>query len=138
MTKQYRLAKGDQTQIRSYVKRSNELWSYAMDAYQKKDHDACAILVIHSCISLADAACIVQTGARYAGTSHDEAVQYFHSLGLPDEGFKRARRRLGQIIGMKTISEYGGSNLREKDAETIYKNGERFRQYLFDSLLKDY
>lgn len=138
MTRTYKTVKGDRNQILSYVKRSNELWRYSSDAFRNQDHDACAVNAIHSCISLADAACIMHSGSRYAGTSHDEAVQYFHDLGFHDDGFKRACRRLGQMVGEKTTAEYGGQNLSAKDAESIYKNGERFREYLFSTILKDF
>lgn len=138
MTRRYKTVTGTKGHIQAYMKRANQLWRYATDAFHNGDFDACAINAIHSCISLADAACITVKGTRYAGTSHDEAVQYFHDLGLSDEGFSRARRRLGQIVGIKSAAEYGGSNLTRKDVDTIYKNGERFRDYLFKDLLKEY
>lgn len=138
MTQKYKTAHGGETEIRAYVKRANELWRNASRALDNKEYDACAIMVIHSCISLADAAGIAHRGARYAGTSHNEAVQYFHDFGLQDEGFKRACRRLGQIIGEKTAAEYGGANLTAGAANSIHKNGERFREYLFETILSDY
>lgn len=138
MTRKYKTAKGGQAEIRAYVKRSKELWRNASRALENQEYDACVIMVIHSCISLADAACVAHQGARYAGSSHDEAVQYFHDLGIQDEGFGRACRRLGQMIGEKTTSEYGGKNLTAGSADSIYKNGERFRDYLFEVVLKDY
>ena len=138
MTLSYRTSKGDKTHIQSYVKRANELWRYASEAYENKDFDACAVNAIHACISLADAACIAHGGARYSGTSHDEAVQYFHDLRIPDDNFKRACRRFGQMIGEKTTAEYGGRNLTSKEAESIFKNGERFREFLFETILADF
>lgn len=138
MTRKYKTASAGEVEIRAYIKRANELWRHASSAYRDGDRDACAIMAIHSCISLADAACVAHQGSRYAGTSHDEAVQYFHDLGFRDDGFKKACRRLGQIIGEKTAAEYGGNNLTEKNAEFIYKNGERFREYLSETILKKY
>lgn len=138
MTHAYRTSKGSGIQVHSYIKRANELWRYAQTAYDNRDFDACAVNTIHSCISLADAACIAHGGARYSGTSHDEAVQYFHDLHIPDENFKRACRRFGQMIGEKTTAEYGGHNLTPKEAESIYKNGERFREYLFSTILTQF
>lgn len=138
MTRSYKIAKGGEAEIRAYVKRSNELWRNAARALDNQEYDACVIMAIHACISLADATCIVHQGARYAGSSHDEAVQYFHDLGIKDEGFGRACRRLAQIIGEKTTSEYGGKNLTTSSAHSIYKNGERFREYLFEVMLSDY
>jgi hypothetical protein len=138
MTRKYKTVAGGQTEIKAYVKRANELWRHADNAYQEQDFDAFAIMAIHASISLADAACIVHSGARYAGTSHDEAVQYFYNLGISDEGFKKACRRLGQIITEKSAAEYGGSNLSAKAAKTIRDNSDRFRDYLFETLLKKY
>lgn len=138
MTRSYKTIKGGEIEIRAYIKRANELWRHATQAYRGQDYDACVILLIHSCISLADAACLMHQGARYAGTSHDEAVQYFYDLGMPDDAFKRACRRFGQIISEKTAAEYGGANQTPKSAESIYKNSERFRVYLFETLLKKY
>jgi hypothetical protein len=138
MTRKYKTTKGGEREIRAYVKRSNELWRHALYAYQEQDYDAFAIMAIHASISIADAACIVQQGSRYAGTSHDEAVQYFYDLGIQEEGFKRACRRLGQIISEKSIAEYGGNNLNAKAAASIHLNSERFRDYLFETLLKKY
>lgn len=138
MTRKYKTVKGGETQSRAYVKRSNELWRHALFAYQEQDYDAFAIMAIHASISLADAACIVQQGERYAGTSHDEAVQFFYDLGIQNEGFKKACRRLGQVISEKSIAEYGGSNLNAKIAESIRLNSERFRDYLFETLLKKF
>jgi hypothetical protein len=138
MTRKYKTVKGGEHEIRAYIKRSNQLWRHALNAYQEKDRDAFAIMAIHASISLSDAACIVHQGTRYAGTSHDEAVQYFYDLGIEDEGFKKACRRLGQIISEKSIAEYGGANLDAKTAESIRLNSERFRDYLFETLLKKY
>lgn len=138
MTRSYRTSKGDKSHVQSYVKRANELWRYASEAHENRDFDACAINAIHACIALADAACITHSGARYAGTSHDEAVQYFHDLRLPDDNFKRACRRFGQMIGEKTTAEYGGRNLTSKETESIFKNGERFRAFLFETVLMDF
>ncbi len=138
MIRPYKIIKGGETEIRSYVKRSNELWRHAQYAYQEEDYDAFAIMAIHASISLADAACILKKGERYAGTSHDEAVQFFYDLGIQDEGFKKACRRLGQIISEKSVAEYGGTNLNSKIAESIRLNSERFRDYLFETILKKY
>ncbi len=138
MTRKYKTTPGGDIEARAYVKRADELWRHASQAYQDKDYDACSIMVIHSCISLADAACIIHQGSRYAGTSHDEAVQYFYDLGLQEEGFKKSCQRLGQIVGEKTIAEYGGTNMTGKHADFIYKNGERFRSYLLETILKKY
>ncbi len=138
MTRKYRTSKGGHTQVQSYVKRSSELWRYALEAHEHGHFDACAVNAIHSCISLADAACIAHGGSRYSGTSHDEAVQYFHDLHISDENFKRACRRFGQMIGEKTTAEYGERNLSQKEAESIYKNGERFREYLFSTILSGF
>lgn len=138
MTRRYKTASGGDVEIRAYVKRADELWKHASNAHRDSDYDATAILVIHSCISLADAACIAHQGSRYAGTSHDEAVQYFYDLGIPGDDFKKACRRLGQVISEKNAAEYGGSNLTGKNADSIHKNGERFREYLFGTILKKY
>lgn len=138
MTRSYKTVKGGEVEIRAYIKRANELWRHASQAYRDQDYDACVILSIHSGISLADSACLIHQGARYAGTSHDEAVQYFYDLGIQDEAFKRACRRFGQMISGKTAAEYGGTNQTAKSAESIYKNSERFREYLFETLLKKY
>jgi len=138
MTPSYRTTKGDKTHVQSYVKRANELWHSASEAYKNSAFDACAINAIHACISLADAACIVHSGARYAGTSHDEAIQYFHDLRLPHDKFKTACRRFAQMIGAKTTSEYGGRNLTAKEVDAIFKNGERFRAFLFETVLMDF
>lgn len=138
MARAYKTARGDENQIRAYVRRSHELWKHGSNAFRDQDHDACVILVIHSCIALADAACIAYQGFRYAGTSHDEAVQYFYDLGIQTEEFKKACRRLGQIISEKTAAEYGGTNLTGKETGSIYKSGQRFRDYILDALLKRY
>lgn len=138
MTRKYKTTSGGDPEIRAYIKRANELWRHASQAHRDKDYDACTIMVIHASISLADAACVVHQGSRYAGTSHDEAVQYFYDLGIQDADFKKACRRLGQIISEKNAAEYGGNNLTENNADSIYKNGERFRGYLFETILKKY
>lgn len=138
MTRKYKITQGGQTEIKAYIKRSYELWQYASLAYRDRNYDACVIMTIHSCISLADAACISHQGARYAGSSHDEAVQYFCDLQIQHEDFKKSCRRLGQIVSEKTTAEYGGSNLTEKNADFIYKNGERFREYLLSTILRKY
>ena len=138
MTRQYKTVKGGEREIRAYVKRSNELWRHAQFAYEERDYDAFAIMAIHASISLADAACIVKQGERYAGISHDEAVQFFYNLGGQNDGFKKACRRLGQIISEKSVAEYGGTSLNAKTAESIRLNSERFRDYLFETILKKY
>lgn len=138
MTRSYRTSEGNKLHVLSYVKRANELWRYASEASENSDFDACAVNAIHACISLVDAACIAHSGARYSGTSHDEAIQYFHDLRIPGDNFKRACRRFGQMIGEKTAAEYGGRNLSSKEAESIFKNGERLREFLFETILADF
>lgn len=138
MAKTFRTSEGGESEIRSYIKRSNQLWRYASIAHENQDFDACAINTIHSCISLSDACCLKIEGRRYAGSSHEEAVEFFHNLRHPSDNFQQAVRRLGQIVSGKTTAEYGGRSMTQKDAETIYKNGDRFRSFVFEEILRQY
>lgn len=117
------------TQERAYWSRFEECWALAMNAAQERKWTGCCINIIHSLIALADLVCIRFVGKRYAGTSHDEAVDFYAALPLQDEEFKKSIHRLGQIVATKTDAEYGGNPANENDVAHLLKSAERFKDY---------
>lgn len=120
----------------TYWSRADECWSLAMKAQEEKKSAGCAINIIHSVISLSDLMCIRFAGKRYAGTSHDEAVDFYAKLPIQEAEFKKSIHRLGQIVSLKTHAEYGGEPIGESDVSHMIKSAERFRSYVLEKLGK--
>ncbi len=120
----------------AYWSRSDECWVLARKAFEEGKRSGSAINIIHSVIALADLICIRFSGKRYAGSSHDEAVDFYAKLPIQEDEFKKSVHRLGQIVSLKTHAEYGGSPISESDLSHMLKSAERFRSYALSKLGK--
>lgn len=118
----------------TFWSRAEECWELALLAAERGRWSGCVINAIHTAIALSDLMGARFAGKRYAGTSHDEAIQFYSTLGLEDEEFPKSVRRLGQILSLKTLAEYDGSPVTETQARQLLKNAERFREYIFQKL----
>lgn len=114
--------------------RADECWDLALYAVEKHKWSGCVINIIHAVIALSDLMCSRFAGKRYAGTSHDEAIGFYETLGIDDPDFRKSVGRLGQILSFKTQAEYDGSAISEAQAGLILKNGTRFREYVLGKL----
>jgi len=132
--KTYRTRDVDPTEENTFWSRADECWELALHAAENKKWSGCAINAIHSMIALADLMCARFAGKRYAGTSHDEAINFYQMLSLKDEDFSRSVLRLGQALSAKTHAEYDHVPLTENHARQILKNAERFRDYVIGKL----
>ena len=119
-----------------YWSRAEECWSLAMKAFEENKRSGGAVNIIHSVIALADLMCIRFSGKRYAGTSHDEAVDFYAKLPIQEDEFKKSIHRLGQIVLFKTNAEYGGRPISQSDIAHMVKSAERFRNYVLEKLGK--
>ena len=120
----------------TYWRRSEDCWDLAHKALQEGKWAGCAINVIPSVIALADLMCIRYAGKRYAGTSHDESVDFYATLDMDDPDFQKSVVRLGQILSVKTDAEYGGSPLGESHIRQMMKLAERFRSFVLNKIGK--
>ena len=118
----------------AYWTRAEDCWALAKRAFEEKRWTGCTINLIHSLVALADLMCIRFSGKRYAGTSHDEAVDFYAKLAIQDPEFRKNVHRLGQIVASKTEAEYGGSPITENGASQMMKSAERFREYVLAQL----
>ena len=118
----------------AYWIRAEECWEIALQALQSGKWSGAAINIIHSVISLADLMCIRYSGKRYAGTSHDQAVDFYATLNLQDEDFRSSSHRFGQIVSIKSQVEYGGKEMRVTDIDHMMKAAQRFRDYVLSKI----
>src|SRR5262249_39425423 len=104
----FRTRSVEPTEEEAFWRRADECWDLALHAAQKEQWVGCVINAIHAVIALADLMCARFAGKRYAGTSHDEAANFYATLEVRDEEFQKSVRRFGQILSSKTQSEYEG------------------------------
>ncbi len=117
-----------------YRKRATECRVLAANAYTKRMWFGTCINATHAAIALADCLSIVRKQLRYAGSNHDQAVNFYATLQIDDPQFKKSIQQLGKIISMKHVAEYMGDPIKQKDAETCLKQLERFEDFI-DPLL---
>lgn len=91
---------------------------------------------VHAAISFADCLSIFKRGTRYAGASHDEAVQFYAALNLDEADFRQSISHFGKLISIKHAAEYADQALTEKDAQAVLKALSRFRDFIFKRLPK--
>lgn len=132
--KKIRTAPVSRTEIRQFRKRAEECFELAKMAFANKYWLGTCINAVHSAIAWADCLCIAEKGLRYAGTSHDEAVDLYFSLNLRDEDFKKSIHNLGRLISIKHHAEYMGKPLSSDEAESALKALTRFQEFVLKKL----
>ncbi len=110
----------------TFRKRAEECTRLAGYSFTERLWYGACINAVHAAIAWADCLCIFFRRMRYAGQSHDEAVEFYSTLQLKDAGFRQSIQRLGNIISIKNAAEYSNESLTEKDASHVMKQLERF------------
>lgn len=134
--KSYKTVSVDRTNLHTYRKRAEECLRLADLAYEQKLWFGTCINAVHAGISLADCLSIFKRGTRYAGSSHDEAVQFYGTLNLDEVDFRQSISHLGKLISVKHAAEYADQTLTEKDAQASLKALSRLREFVFKRLPK--
>ena len=120
----------DRTNLIYYRKRADECIKLAEHAQANRLWFGACINAVHGGIALADCLSVFFRGTRYAGTSHDEAIQFYSSLQIDKPEFRQSIQNLAKLISIKNASEYAGEQINEKDAEAILKSLLRFRDFV--------
>lgn len=132
----YKTASVDRTDAAIYRKRAEECLHLAEQANEQKLWFGVCINAVHAGISLADCLSIFKRGTRYAGSSHDEAVQFYGTLDFDIADFRQSISQLGKLISIKHAAEYADQALNEKDAQAALKALSRLREFVLRRLPK--
>lgn len=132
--KAYKTVSVDRTGLHTYRKRAEECHRLAEQAYEQELWFGVCINAVHAGISLADCLSIFMRGTRYAGSSHDEAVQFFGTLNLDETSFRQSISHFGKLISIKHAAEYAERGLTEKDAQAALKSLSRLREFVVRGL----
>ena len=127
----------DLANLRHYKTRAEECHRLAKYACAEGLWFGTCINAVHSSIALADSLSIFFRRTRYAGTSHDEAIEYYSTLQLNKPNFHNSIQKLGTILSIKNQAEYADETLTEKDATHILKQLDRFREFILKILPSD-
>lgn len=117
----------------NFMQKSSECFKAAQWCLESEDWNATAINSIHSTISACDALCVFSLGKRHSGENHNGAVTLFNSIKNTDE-FNKNANRINKILRMKNMAEYEERLVYQKEAETIFKDCERFLGFVKSKL----
>lgn len=134
--KKFKTVSVSKSQIHYYRKRADECFQLAHEALTKKYWFGVCINAVHAAIALADALCITEHGLRYAGSRHDEAVDFYSTLALKGADFSQSILHFGKLISIKNHAEYAEKHIDEKDASSTLKSLDRFKTYVLGQLPK--
>lgn len=86
------------------------------------DWDPAVANAVNAVINISDAICVHYMGVRSAGDSHHDAVNLLGAAtDMSPEVRAALTRQLEALLNMKTIAQYEGRLLAEKDAEKALK-----------------
>ncbi|QQR81459.1 MAG: hypothetical protein IPJ69_04890 [Deltaproteobacteria bacterium] len=134
--KKFKTVSVPKSQVHYYRKRADECFQLSHEARSKHYWFGTCINAVHAAIALSDALCITERGLRYAGSRHDEAVDFYSTLALKDPAFPQSILNFGKLISIKNHAEYAEKNIDEKDASSTLKALERFKAYVLGQLPK--
>ncbi len=124
----------DKSKLNVYRKRFEECHRLAQQAFDSEQYVGCCILVVHAAISLADYCCIKVLGLRHAGSNHSDTLGLYSRLSIKHPEFKNSIGRLGKIISLKNMAEYDDEVITQKDASSILKDLNRFKEFIDKAL----
>ena len=112
-----------------YLQKAQECFHAATTSLANKEWNAAAINAIHCCISASDAMCVFFLGKRHSGESHNDAAGLLKTIKNTDE-FNTNVNRIIRILRMKNMAEYEERLVYQSEAEKIYKDCERFFDFV--------
>ena len=119
----------------NYFKRAEECLRGAKNSFNNQEWNAATISAIHSCIAACDAMCVYFLGKRHAGENHNDAVALFKTIKY-GEGINTNANRITRILRIKNIAEYEERLIFKSEAEKVFKDSERFFDYVKKQLPK--
>lgn len=73
--------------------------------------------------------CVYFLGKRHSGENHNDAVALFKTI-KSSEAFNTNANRLLRVLRMKNMAEYEDRLVYKSEAEKIYKDCERFWEFV--------
>ncbi|MBP9854208.1 MAG: HEPN domain-containing protein [Candidatus Omnitrophica bacterium] len=135
MTSKFKTKDVSKAQYTNYLKRSGECYNAALRSMQEQEWNAAAINTIHSCIAACDAMCVYFLGRRHSGENHNDAAALFKTIKITEE-FGTNANRIVRILRMKNMAEYEDRLVYKSEAEKIFKDCERFLEFVNNNLPK--
>lgn len=126
MAKQAKTRRSSIGQERLYLSKAEKFLAGAKLLIAEKNWEAAASLGIHAIISSCDALTAKFLSRRYAGTDHQGVLDLLSGLPLADQKeLKQIKRRIGQVLAVKTNVEYGDKPVRADSAKQVVAEAER-------------
>jgi len=109
-----------------YLLKAEKFLSGAKLLIAEKNWEAAASLGIHVIISSCDALTAKLLSRRHTGADHQGVLNLLSELPLTDQKeLKQVKRRIGQILTVKTNVEYGEKPVRSDFAKHVVAEAER-------------
>lgn len=92
---------------------------------EQEDWDPAVANAVHAAINMTDAVVIHYVGLRSAGDSHFDALNLLPTTDMPADARTALARHLDALLSVKTLAQYEGRLLTQKDASNALKHMER-------------
>ncbi len=135
MTPKFKTRETAKSAYSNYLQKAEECFHAALMSMEYAEWNAAAINAIHSCISASDAMCAYYLGRRHSGEDHNDVATLFKSI-RNDDGINTNAGRIIKILRTKNMAEYEDRLVRKSEAESIFKDCERFLEYVKKQLPK--
>lgn len=126
----------DRSRYREYERVAEHFYAAAKDSMELEYWTASAVLIVHSAIAYADAICIMLSGQRNAGESHEDTIVLLESLVAGGEEKTSAINQLRRIVEEKTKVSYLGELYPPSSTREMWKRLKRFREWVMGILHK--
>lgn len=117
----------------NYLKKAEECFTAAQSSLDKSDWNATAINAVHCGICASDAMCVYFLGKRHVGDDHGDAEKLFGSIKKSEDHSANVNR-LARILRIKNMAEYEERLVRKSEADAIFRDMERFYEYVMKHL----
>jgi uncharacterized protein (UPF0332 family) len=135
MTSKFKTRDVSKSLYGNYLKRAEECFHATERSLENQEWNACAINAIHYCIAACDAMCVYYLGKRHSGDSHNDTAVLFKTIKSNEE-FDANAARILRILRMKNMAEYEDRLINKPEAEKIFKDCERFWEFVKGKLPK--
>lgn len=126
MARQTKTRRTSVGQEKLYLSKAEKFLTGAKSLITERNWEAAASLGIHAIISSCDALTAKFLSRRHAGTDHQGVLNLLSELPLADQKEpKQFKRRIGQVLVVKTNVEYGEKPVRSGSAKQIVAEAER-------------
>ena len=136
MTPKFKTRDVEKSLYTNYLKRAEECIHAAKNSFVAQEWNAATINAIHAVIAASDAMCIYFLGKRNGSESHNEAAALFKTIKADDEEINTNANRIARILSIKSMAEYEERLVFRTEAEKVFKDCERFLDYVKTKLSK--